>query len=281
MCAARLSIRSIAAVALGTWYWRSRFDFPHELCDLGTQLPPEELTRSQSIDWRELCRLLHGGDSLRKKLNRRRIENIGHTIFDCLEERQAITCFTDEQKRYANVTIHQTVTCSPSATSTQRALMEIGRSFSDVREVCVVFHEHDDNMYLSGLTFALRDAKVQVGLTDKPIRKNVKIPLDVTVEALVFAVTPDGFVGLMICVSGGHDTLTLGQTTSDLTVVALGRLDLKGYDSRGFEVTAARVSHFKSRHPKVSEYATLTRIRAASCQSQRYAPLDLVTSPTV
>ena len=73
----QLASRRMASVHLSSRYWRSRFDFPNELCHI--TLPPALETSGQVggqwVDWRRLCDQLHHpvGEKPGWWLNRKRI----------------------------------------------------------------------------------------------------------------------------------------------------------------------------------------------------------------
>ena len=73
----QLASRRMASVHLSSRYWRSRFDFPNELCHI--TLPPAFKTSGQVggqwVDWRRLCDQLHhpAGEKPGWWLNRKRI----------------------------------------------------------------------------------------------------------------------------------------------------------------------------------------------------------------
>ena len=79
--AVRLASRAMASVSLGSDFWRSRFDFPHELCHI--RLPQRLHTGPQAdrlaVDWRRFCsRLLRSAD--KSWQNRKRIMNLNEKL---------------------------------------------------------------------------------------------------------------------------------------------------------------------------------------------------------
>ncbi len=82
--ALQLASRKKASVHLGSQYWRSRFDWPNELCHV--KLPPALLKSGQvgeqRVDWRRLCdQLLHPvGDGYGWWENRKRIATMNKKL---------------------------------------------------------------------------------------------------------------------------------------------------------------------------------------------------------
>lgn len=79
--ALRLTSTSMASVPLGSSFWRSRFEFPNELChiSLPQRLQAGAQADSMLVDWRQLCyRLLHSTGERRQ--NRRRIMNLNEKL---------------------------------------------------------------------------------------------------------------------------------------------------------------------------------------------------------
>ena len=88
--AVRLASRRMANVQLSTRYWRSRFEFPNELCHIN--LPPnfsgDIQGDGQAMDWHKLCdALLHPtGEEFQWWQNRKRITSLNRKlIFRLLE----------------------------------------------------------------------------------------------------------------------------------------------------------------------------------------------------
>ena len=80
--------RKIASVHLSSRYWRSRFEFPNELCHV--RLPPALLKSGQVgeqwVDWRRLCdQLLHPvGDKYKWWQNRKRIIALNRKLVESM-----------------------------------------------------------------------------------------------------------------------------------------------------------------------------------------------------
>ena len=87
----QLASRRIASVHLSSRYWRSRFEFPNELCHI--TLPPALKTSGQVggqwVDWRRLCdQLLHpAGEKPRWWLNRKRITALNKQLVNSMSLR--------------------------------------------------------------------------------------------------------------------------------------------------------------------------------------------------
>ena len=86
---ARLASKVMASVQLGTSFWRSRFEYPNELCHI--QVPAKFLRTSRAdtsiIDWRELCnKLLHpqNGRYSDSWKNRKRIRDLNSKLVQML-----------------------------------------------------------------------------------------------------------------------------------------------------------------------------------------------------
>lgn len=84
----QLASRKIASVHLSSRYWRSRFDFPNELCHV--RLPPALLKSGQVgeqwVNWRRLCdQLLHPvGDKYKWWQNRKRITALNRKLVESM-----------------------------------------------------------------------------------------------------------------------------------------------------------------------------------------------------
>ena len=78
---------------LSSRYWRSRFEFPNELCHVG--LPPALLTSGQvgdqSVDWRCLCdQLMHPvGERFGWWQNRKRITALNKKLVESMSCRRS------------------------------------------------------------------------------------------------------------------------------------------------------------------------------------------------
>ena len=89
----QLASRKIASVHLSSRYWRSRFQYPNELCHVS--LPPELLKAGQVggqwIDWRRLCdQLLHPeGDGYGWWQNRKRIVRLNKMLVESMSRRRS------------------------------------------------------------------------------------------------------------------------------------------------------------------------------------------------
>lgn len=88
----QLSSRKMASVHLGSEYWRSRFEFPNELCHV--TLPPALLRSGQVggrwVDWRLLCdQLLHPvGNGFGWWQNRKRITALNKKLVESMPHRR-------------------------------------------------------------------------------------------------------------------------------------------------------------------------------------------------
>lgn len=89
----QLASRKMASVHLSSRYWRSRFDFPNELCHV--KLPPPLLKSGQVgeqwVDWKRLCdQLLHPvGDEFEWWQNRKRITALNKKLLKSMPLRQS------------------------------------------------------------------------------------------------------------------------------------------------------------------------------------------------
>lgn len=89
----QLSSRRMASVHLSSEYWRSRFEFPNELCHV--KLPPALLGSGRVgerwVDWRRLCdQLLHPvGDNFGWWQNRKRIAMLNKKLVESMPLRRS------------------------------------------------------------------------------------------------------------------------------------------------------------------------------------------------
>lgn len=89
----QLASKKMASVHLSSRYWRSRFDFPNELCHV--KLPPALLKSGQIgerwVDWRRLCdQLLHPvGDRFECWQNRKRITALNRKLVKSMALRRS------------------------------------------------------------------------------------------------------------------------------------------------------------------------------------------------
>lgn len=89
----QLASRRIASVHLSSRYWRSRFDFPNDLCHI--TLPPALLKSGQMgglwVDWRRLCdQLLHPvGEEYGWWQNRKRIIALNRKLVESMSLRRS------------------------------------------------------------------------------------------------------------------------------------------------------------------------------------------------
>ena len=89
----QLASRKMASVHLSSRYWRSRFQFPNELCHI--TLPPSLRSAGQVgerwIDWRRLCdQLLHPvGDGYGWWQNRKRIMRLNRALLESMSHRRS------------------------------------------------------------------------------------------------------------------------------------------------------------------------------------------------
>ncbi len=87
----QLASRKMASVHLSSRYWRSRFDFPNELCHV--ELPPALRNSGQVgerwVDWRRLCdQLLHPvGEQFGWWRNRKRIMSLNRKLVESMSRR--------------------------------------------------------------------------------------------------------------------------------------------------------------------------------------------------
>ena len=83
--------RKMASIHLGSQYWRSRFEYPNELCHV--KLPPALLESGQVgerwVDWRGLCdQLLHPvGEGFKWWQNRKRITALNRKLVQSMSLR--------------------------------------------------------------------------------------------------------------------------------------------------------------------------------------------------
>ena len=89
----QLASKKMASVHLSSRYWRSRFDFPNELCHV--KLPPALLKSGHVgerwVDWRSLCdQLLHPvGDGFEWWQNRKRITALNRKLVKSMPLRRS------------------------------------------------------------------------------------------------------------------------------------------------------------------------------------------------
>ena len=85
----QLASRRTASVHLDCTYWRSRFEFPNELCHF--TLPPASELGGDGIDWRSLCdQLLHPvGDGYGWWQNRKRITRLNKKLLESMSNRES------------------------------------------------------------------------------------------------------------------------------------------------------------------------------------------------
>lgn len=89
----QLSSRKMASLHLSSRHWRSRFEFPNELCHV--RLPPALLNSGQVgkqwVDWRRLCdQLLHPvGDNYEWWQNRKRITSLNKQLVKSMSLRRS------------------------------------------------------------------------------------------------------------------------------------------------------------------------------------------------
>lgn len=88
-----LASRAMASVGFCSRYWRSRFEFPNDLCHV--RLPPALLESGQvdgkPVDWRRLCdQLLHPvGDQYQWWQNRKRMTALNRALVKSMSRRDS------------------------------------------------------------------------------------------------------------------------------------------------------------------------------------------------
>lgn len=200
--ALRLASRRFGSLYLNSTYWRSRFDYPNELCHI--RLPATLLSRqpeNSQIDWKTLCdRLLHvpetrnGGWRNRKRialLTRRLAERVLPKDSDTHVENRIPSKIT------SSLTCRQFVSC-PNRYSFAKA----SAVFSDlsppgvIRTISVNFKPFKLASLLVGIEFVGTDDTIRLGSCTPNSTHRTDLQDGEAMKGLIVAMTMVGIVGL-------------------------------------------------------------------------------------
>lgn len=200
--ALRLASRQFGSVHLNSIYWRSRFDYPNELCHI--QLPSTFLSgqhESSHINWSALCeRLLHSLEPYHPAWqNRKRISSLTRRLVERLLSIKSNNHVEDRPRNDVKPSLNyrQIISCH-----NQPSFSEASALFSDlsptgvIRSISVTFRPINSALLLTGIEFCGTNGTARLGSCTFHRTHRTVLHEGESLKRLIAAVTPLGIVGL-------------------------------------------------------------------------------------
>lgn len=224
----RLASRSMAAVKLSSAYWRSRFEWPNELCYV--QLPSNLRTGNpgiEGIDWKSLCtRLVHPQTTEPGLRNRNRILSLTSRLAKrLLSPIPSIDEKADEPSVRHGLLCRQYVTCFPQAVFRSSSVHFANQSA--IKSITMTFKYWGKESLLIGITFTSNEGILNLGVSDGEVTLRSVLANGESLIGMIVGVTPNGVVGIdfMTNFSSANNRLR-GHGLEDLRILfAMGKLD--------------------------------------------------------
>lgn len=238
---ARLASKVIAAVQLGTNFWRSRFAYPNELCHI--QLPADFSQGCQAnasaVDWQELCyRLLHLEDSRHSDgwNNRKRIISLNSKL---------VQMILSEDSRPGQIDSADDLVCRHSFSCYGQS---IASTTSGIIPTCkeltisTAFRQGKDRQYLSGMAFVSPERRLELGFHGHLDAKSTNIGDSENLMGFMVSLTAGGIVGITPVVGTKNGSITEEECNGVEEDVGKGLLiPADGTSVRGLSVSLAKV----------------------------------------
>lgn len=224
----RLASRSMAAVKLSSTYWRSRFQWPNELCYIRL---PSNLRRgnpgNEGVDWRSLCtRLAHPQTAEPGLQNRNRILSLTSRLAKkLLSPDSSIDTKVEEPSVRLGLVCHQYVSCSP-----QKVFRSSSVHFenqSAIASIAMTFKYWGKEPLLVGVAFTSGEGTLNLGVPDGDVTLSSKLANGEFLTGMIVGMTPNGVVGINFMTNFASDADRLrGHGLDDLRILfAMGKLD--------------------------------------------------------
>ena len=226
--AIRLASRFLASVPLTNNFWRSRFDFPHELC----HVPTEVLSSGKTdipVDWKRLReRLLNSQLSEGQGWkNRRRIVNLTRKfVLRVLAQKESRDDFQAPTPTSTSSCL-QSFSCWDQHTLTQESLnFDTAASGSGQRTLGFSFQSRKANPTIVGIAYSGYTGSSVLGRSHDPDGPSVKLGLEEQLIGFIVGIAANGLVGIKVIIGlvGSRDVLREESFGSFEGNVALGRL---------------------------------------------------------
>ena len=248
--ALRQASRRFASVHLISTYWRSRFAYPNELCNI--PLPITLLSGQQGnsqVDWKALCdKLLHPPPELQNEgwRNRKRISLLTQKLVQRMLPKNPDTHLKDSTliKEYSNLICRQVIAC-PGQQSRSSASIVLDDVFSSeiTRTVSVSFKAFDSASFLIGLDFSGADKISRLGAPLRNPSHHTKLQPGEVIKSIIVGVMVFGIVGLELLIHAKKNpNRTRKCRFGDFNgKVALGKLESNDSNIRGISCEFEKV----------------------------------------
>ena len=264
---ARLASKVIAAVQLGTNFWRSRFVYPNELCHirLPADFPQQYQINISAVDWRELYyRLLHLEDSRRSEgwNNRKRIMSLNSKL---------IQVMLSEDSRPGEIDPANDLACrhlflcpGQSIANTTSGIIPTSKELT----ISTTFRQGRNRQFLSGIAFTSPKSRLELGFHVDLNAKSTDIGDSENLMGFMVALTAEGIVGIN----------PVGTKNESIREQEFGELEenvgkgfllpADGTAVRGLKVSLAKVC--------ISDIATASMIWLTSSQNRRIVAIGIL-----
>ena len=226
--AIRLASRLLASVPLTNNFWRSRFDFPHELCHVPTQVLSTAKT-TIPVDWKELReRLLNSQLSEGQGWkNRRRIVNLTRKfVLRVLAQKDSRDDFQAPTPTITSSCL-QSFSCGDQSTLTQESLIfYTAASGSRQRILGFTFQSRKANPTIVGIAYSGYAGSSVLGRSHDLDGPSVKLGLEEQLIGFIVGIAAKGLIGIKVIIglTDSRDVLREESFGSFEGNVALGRL---------------------------------------------------------
>lgn len=199
--AVRVATPSMAIVELSMTFWRSRFEFPHELSHIS---PPSTLSVGQeewvNIDWIELRRRILGApnDSNDCLRNRRRILRLTRLLVqELLDEAEVGSKAKQTLSIQPNLKNFQSI-ARPGFKVQSRASTTLKGDLSpgDLKRISVTFKSSCGHRLLTGVAFTGVDGIFFLGDCNVNTTSFIDLSPDVDILSITVAVSTEGIMGI-------------------------------------------------------------------------------------
>ena len=223
--AVRLTSKLLASVPLENAFWRSRFDYPHELC----HIPLSELASSHEthtlVDWKALGERLLSPLNAQEKgwRNRKRIIELTKRLVQKILSKDV----TDNDARQQ--ALQKPLTCLSSfSCSDQQAFSQERIHFDILRPASLgfCFQSRKSSPTIVGIVYGAHTGLSHLGKFDTNNTRYVTLAIGECVTGFIVGIAAEGLVGIKIIIAS-HDSQ--GMLREELVGsfeenVALGRL---------------------------------------------------------
>ena len=254
--ALRLASRTFGSVKLNSTYWRTRFDYPNELCHIC--LPAKFSSRQRQdafIDWRTLCTKLLSHPNHLSWQNRKRISLLTRRLVKRLLSINSSLLVNCRARNKERLNYLQTISCPNQSGFTEASAVFGGASrIGGIQSISATFMQVDSAFILTGMEFCGTTDTARLGLCALESAPRADFREAESLKKLIAAVTPLGIVGLELTIQSQTSQnfarkFSFGEFDSNS---ALGQIDHDNQVITGIICEFAEACHgaiTKSRHP--------------------------------